>query len=182
MNWFKKIFMPKANDNSSDAITLQELGDYLFNLCVRQVSSFLDGLDHSQKINKVRVYREDINQVELLIAFMWLYFDLLQVEKYDKALTRMHSCFMNHMINCGLKEDKIWHLLQTRYDEYRQRHRSQGAIDFTYKKVASEICKNILNLDIPNTNLMLELQITITLQQNVLNIGKAIKSMPIKDV
>ena len=177
MNWFKKVFLPKADDNSSDAMTPQELGDCLFNLCIRQVSSFLDGLDHSQKINEVKVDRKDINQVELLIAFMWLYFDLLQVKKYEKTFTRMHTCFMNHMTKkLNLEEPEIWQTLQMRYDEYRQ-----SAIDSTFKKVASEICKNILDLDMPNTNLMLELQMTITLQQNILKIGKTIKSIPLKD-
>lgn len=136
----------------------------------------MDGLDHSQKINEVKVDREDINQVELLIAFMWLYFDLLQVKKYEKTFTRMHTCFMNHMAKLNLEEPEMWHTLQMRYDEYRQ-----SAIDSTFKKVASEICKNILDLDMPNTNLILELQMTITLQQNILKIGKTIKSIPLKD-
>lgn len=148
MDWFKKILKSKEN-TSSDAITSQELGEYLFNLCVRQVSSFLDGLDHSQKINKVKANREDINQVELLIAFMWLYFDFLQVEKYHKALTRMHSCFMNHIIKCGLKEDEIWHLLQMRYDEYRKRHSSQGEIDSHIKRSLLKSVKTFLILIYP---------------------------------
>ena len=139
MNWLKKIFTPKASDISDDAMTYRELGDYLFNLCVRQVSSFLDYLEHWQKMtpSEFKVDRKSINQVELLIAFMWLYFDffdLLRDKKYEKPLTRMHTCFMNHMTNLGL-ESEIWHLLQMRYDEYLQRHRSHGEIDFTYKKV-----------------------------------------------
>jgi hypothetical protein len=175
MNWFKKAFMPKVDDNSSDAMTPQQLGDCLFNLCIRQVSSFLDGLEHSQKINEVKVDREDINQVELLIAFMWLYFDLLQVKKYEKTFTRMHTCFMDHMTKLNLEEAEIWQTLQMRYDDYRQ-----SAIDSTFKRVASEICKNILDLDMPNTNLMLEVQMTITLQQNILMIEKTIKSNSLK--
>jgi hypothetical protein len=62
-----------------------------------------------------------------------------------------------------------------RYDDYRQ-----SAIDSTFKRVASEICKNILDLDMPNTNLMLEVQMTITLQQNILMIEKTIKSNSLK--
>jgi len=172
---------PSKANNTSDAITSQELGDYLFGLCLRQVASFLDIWEHSFQ-EKTNLSKDDIDQVELLIAFMWSYFDLLQNKEYLDAFTMMHGRFRRHMNDLNIDADEMWRVLQARYDEYRQKHRSQGAIDFTYKKVASEICKNILNLDIPNTNLMLELQITITLQQNVLNIGKAIKSMPIKDV
>lgn len=164
-------------------MTSQELGEYLFNLCLRHVSSFLDSLARPVQQKMVKIDREKINQVELLIAFMWLYYDLLQGEKYDKALTQMHTCFMNDMIIVnGLPKDEIWHLLQMRYDEYRQSHRSRDGIDFTYQKAASEICKNILDLDIPNTNVILWGLVTITLQDNILNNGKTIKSMHIKDV
>lgn len=162
-------------------MTSQELGEYLFNLCHRHTMAFLDSLNDPLQQKMVKVDREEINQHELLIAFMWSYFDLLQVEKYEKAITTMHTCFMKNVIKCGLPEDEIWHLLQMRYDEYRQSHRSQGAIDFTYQKVAHEICKNILNRDMPNTNLLLLTNVTIVLQQNILNIGKAIKSIPLKD-
>lgn len=108
-------------------MTSQELGEYIFNLCHRQTMSFLDSLNDPLQQKTVKVNREEINPIELLIAFMWLYYDLLQGEKYDKALTQMHTCFMNDMIIVnGLPKDEVWHLLQMRYDEYRQSHKISG--------------------------------------------------------
>lgn len=167
------------HSNTSNAMTSQELGEYLFDVCHRQTISFLNSLNASFQQKMIKIDREEINQLELLIAFMWLYYDLLQGEKYDKALTQMHTCFMNNMINLGLSEE-TWNLLQMRYDEYRQSHRDKDTIDFTYRKVAYEICKNILDLD-TCTNIDLWTKVTIVLQQNILNIGKATKSIPLKD-
>jgi hypothetical protein len=182
VNWFKKILTSNANDDSHKAINSQELGEQLFNLCHKHTMSFLDSLNDPLQQKTVKVNREEINQVELLIAFMWLYYDLLQGGKYEKALTQMHTCFMNDMIiKCELPEDEIWHLLQMRYDEYRQFHRSQDAIDFTYQKAAQKICKNILGLDRQNANLDLWVLVAINLQQCILKYGKAIKSIPLKD-
>ncbi len=180
MNWIKKIFTSKSTA-SSNAMTSQELGEYLFNMCHRQTMSFLDSLNDPDSKKMVKVDREQINQRELVIAFMWLYYDLLQGEKYDKALTKMHTCFMNNMIKLELPEEETWNLLQMRYDEYRQSHRSQGGIDYTYKKAAFNICKNILGRDMPDANLFLWTKVAIVLQQNIVNTGKAIKSIPFKN-
>lgn len=182
MNWFEKTFKSKAN-TSSDALTSQELGDQLFNLCLRHVSSFIDILQQTSLQKMAKVDREKINQTELLLAFMWSYFDALQVEKYEKAFIRMHTCFIQFMTKLGHKdkEEEIWHTLKMRYDEYQKSHRSKDGIDFTYKKVAHEICKNILELDTPNTNVWLWFSITSCLQSNILNIAKTIESIRIKD-
>lgn len=177
MSWLKKIF----TNTSSDALSSQQLGDYLFEMCARQTLSFLDSLDKfPQKILKVS--KEDINQTEVIIAFMWLFYDLLQQDdKYHKALTQMHSRFMNHMAKYDLSTEDTRDILLMRYDEYRECHRHKGTIDFTYKLVGAKICKNILDLNTPNTNLYLEGAVIIALQESILNIGKHIKSISIKD-
>lgn len=174
MKWFKKLFPSTASDNPGESVTSQELGDYLFGLCLRQVESFLDLWEHTvqEKTIVSSVSRDDIDQVELLIAFMWSYFDLLQNEKYLDAFTRMHGRFRQHMTELNIDADEMWHLLQARYDEYRQSHRSKGTIDFTYQRVSWEIAKNI-----HGPNLWLEFQVGVSLKQNVLHIGKAIKNM-----
>lgn len=174
--------MDRFSNSSSDSITSHELGEYLFGLCLRHVASFTELLTHPNQQTKNRIDTEKIDEVELLIAFMWSYFDFLQARKYGKALTTMHSCFMHQMGQFELKEDEVWHLLQARYDDYRKSHRSQDDIDFTYQKVSHEICKNILQLDVPNTDIFLWTSVTITLQEQILNIGKAIKNKTIKDI
>jgi len=181
MNWFKMFFKSKSTHVSSDAMSSVELGEYLFNMCLRHVSSFLDSLDHDPLKKLIRIDKGAINQVELLIAFMWSCFDLMQVEKYEKALTRMHSCFMNRMIKSGLQKEETWQVLQMRYDEYRQSHRSHNTIDFTFQKAAHDICKNILELDTQNTNLVLFTLVATTFKENALHIGKTIKNIPLKD-
>src|SRR6266542_2660174 len=178
MKWFKNIFSSTVNDKPGEPVTSQELGDYLFDLCVRQVVSFLDTWEHSLQ-EKAKLSRDDIDQVELLIAFMWSYFDLLKNEKHLDALTRMHGRFRQHMTELNIDADEMWHLLQARYDEYRQRHSSKGTIDFTYKRAAWEIGKNINIHDSPN--LWLEVKVVVSLQQNVLHIGKAIKNMSLSN-
>jgi hypothetical protein len=176
VKWFKNLFSSTANDNAGEAVTSQELGDYLFGLCLRQVVSFLDICEHSFQ-EKAKLSRDDIDQVELLIALMWSYFDLCQNEKYLDALTRMHGRFRQHMNDLNLDADEMWRLLQARYDQYRQTHRSEGKIDFTYKKAAWEMAKNIHD----GPNVLLEFQLTVFLQKNILHIGKAIKDMSLSN-
>lgn len=176
MKWFKNCFSSSANDTPNKAVTSQELGDYLFGLCLRQVASFVDTWEHSfHKIAKHS--RDDIAQVELLIAFMWSYFDLLQDKKYLDALTRMHERFRQHMNELNLDANEIWYLLQARYDEYRRSHRAEGVIDYTYKRVAWEIGKNVHD----GPNVLLEFQLTVSLQQNILHIGKGIKGISLSN-
>ncbi len=178
MKWFKNLVSSNASDNPSEPVFLEELGDSLFGLCVRQVVSFLDNWEQSLKErHNPPLGRNEIDQIELLIAFMWSYFDLLQNEKYLDALTRMHGRFRKHMNNLNLDADKMWRLLQARYDEYRQRHRSEGTIDFTYKRVAREIAKNIHD----GPSVWLEFAITISLQKQVQHIGEAIKNMSLSN-
>ena len=143
------------------------------------VSSFLDTL----KISKLT--KDDIDPVELLIGFMWSYFDLLQTdrmaktidEKYFDALTRMHGRFRQQMHDLNLDADEMWRLLKTRYDQYHQSHRSEGKIDYTFKKAAWEMAKNIHD----GPNVLLEFELTLFLQQNILDIDKAIKNISLRD-
>ena len=88
----------------------------------------------------------------------------------------MHTCFMNHMTKLNLEGSKIWQTLKKRYERY-----DQIAKDSKFKLVASEICQNILDLDTPKVNLMLELQLNIALDVNIRMIQKTIKSIPLKD-
>jgi hypothetical protein len=177
MTWLKNFFSSKASGNPGESVTPQELGDSLFSLCLRHVASFLDDLEHGALKKMEHIRRDEIDQIELLIAFMWSYFDLLQNEKYLDALTRMHGRFRQHMNNLNLDADKMWRLLQARYDEYRQRHRSEGTIDFTYKKAAWEMAKNIHD----GPSVLLEFQLAVSLQNNILHIGKAIKEMSLSN-
>jgi hypothetical protein len=180
MNWLKKLFKSESN-TSIDAMTSEELGEQLFNQCLRHVKSFLDNLEQTSLKKECKTTREQINQTELLTAFMWSYFDAMQVEKYEKTFVRMHTCFIKFMTKLGHKEDEIWNTLKIRYDEYHKSHTSKDKIDFTYRNVAHEICKNILDLETPNIDIFLWLLVTTTLQQNMLHTGKTIVSMPIKD-
>jgi len=173
MKWFKNIFSAKtAHENPGETMTSQELGDYLFGMCVRWVGSFLDIWEESIKKRGLgSASRDSINKVELLIAFMWSCFDLLQEEKYLDSLTRMHGRFRQHMNELNLDPNEMWRLLQVRYDEYLQSHRAEGKVDFTYKRAAWKISENIYD----GPDVLLEFQVTISLQKIVLHIGQNIK-------
>jgi hypothetical protein len=135
--------------------------------------SWIVGSIQSKEKKLSSLSRDDIDHGELLIAFMWSYFDLLQKEKYLDALTRMHGRFRQHMTDVNVDADEMWRISQARYDEYLQSHRSKGTTDFTYQEVSSEIAKNLHD----GPNLWLRFQVRVHLQQNIIHIGKAIKNM-----
>jgi hypothetical protein len=182
VNWLKKVFASKPN--TSNTMTSQEFGDFLFGLCIDGISSFMLSLDSPEL--RVRVEFTDkkmeINQIELLIAFMWLFFDRMQNPKYAKGFTRFHSRFMAHIDEAGLEESETWQLLQRRYDEYRRVHRSQGAVDNTYGKIAHEIQSNILGLDVPSVGVVFWHFLTASIQEHMIASGNLIKQIQIQDM
>jgi hypothetical protein len=172
MSFLSKMFgMKKENDN---LLSSSELGKYLFGLCLRNSKSFIDSLKEQQEKNKelLKINIDDIDVLELTIVFMWSYFDLLQVEKYRKSLDVMHNHFFDFVKKRGEDAKRSYELLSARYDKYRQNFRNQSKPD--YSKVAHLISANIQHLDSPCTNIILHTMITITIQENILNTGKAI--------
>jgi hypothetical protein len=182
VNWLKKVFASKPN--TSNTMTSQGFGDFLFGLCIDGVSSFMLSLDSPEL--RVRVEftdkKKEINQIELLITFMWLFFDRMQNPKYAKGFTRFHSRFMAHIGEAGLEESETWQLLQRRYDEYRRVHRSQGAVDNTYGKIAHEIQSNILGLDVPSVGVVFWHFLTASIQEHMIASGNLIKQIQILDM
>ena len=177
MNWFKKIFPPKQT-SAKQIMSSQEFGDFLFALSTEGVSSFMASLDslEFQFISK----KEEIDQIELLIAFMWLFFDRMQNPKFAEAFTRLHSCFMTYIRGLGLDESETWALLQRRYDEYRRTHRAQAEVNDTYDKVAHEIQSNILGSEMPSTGVKFWHFLTISIQEHMIASGNLIRQIQIQ--
>lgn len=178
---FKKVFATKPN--TTKTMTSQEFGDFLFTLSVDGASSFMTSLDlpELRAKSELKNKKEEINQIELLIAFMWLLFDRMQNPKYAKGFTRFHSRFMTLINEAGLDESETWQLLQERYEEYRQAHRTQGEVDNTYGKVAHEIQDNILGLNAPSVNIVFWLFLTNSIQEHLIASGNLIKQIQIQN-
>jgi hypothetical protein len=175
VKWFGKMLKSKGN-TPIEVITSEEFGELLYQSCFRHVMSFIESLDSPD----LQVDKEEIDEVELLIAFMWLFFDRMQNVTYANSFTRMHSCFMTDIGKMGLEKDEMWQLLQNRYDEYRTAHRCQGGDD-TYEKVAHEIHKNILGLDMPAVGIAFWYFLTVHIQEYLKAMGKVIEQIHIKD-
>ncbi len=170
--------MKKENNESPSS---SELGEYLFGLCLRNSKSFIDHVKEQRRKNEglLRINIDDIDVLELIIAFMWSYFDLLQVERFRKSLDVMHDHFFSFVKKTGEDDKLAYELLSARYDEYRINFRKQNKPD--YSKVAHLISAKIQHLDSPCTNIILHTMITITLQENILNVGEAIKNTSPRD-
>lgn len=183
MGWFRKVFPPIAT-NGKQLMTSQEFGDFLFTLSTDGVSSFVASLDSPEFLERQEFINKNdqIDQVELLIAFMWLFFDRMQNPKFAEAFTRLHSRFMTHIRGIGLDESRTWALLQRRYDEYRRVHRAQAEVDDTYGTVAHEIQRNILGTDMPSTGVMFWHFLTISIQEHMIASGDLIKKVEIKSI
>lgn len=182
MSWFKKIFPPKPT-NAKQIMTSREFGDFLFTLCTDGVSSFMASLDSPEFLERPEFInkKKEIDQVEILISFMWLFFDRMQNPKYAEGFTRLHSRFMTYIRGLGLDESETWALLQRRYDEYRRAHRTQAEGDNTYGKVAHEILSNILGSDTPTMGVMFWHFLTISIQEHMIASGNLIKQIQIQD-
>jgi hypothetical protein len=177
MSFFSKLFSAKDENNSPST---SELGEYLFGLCLRQTNSFINDLTEQSQKNKnlIRVNADDIDVLELLIAFMWLYFDFLQIEKFRKSLDVMHGCFFDFVKKNGGDGKSAYDLLSARYDEYRHNFRNQETPNYTL--VAYRISANIQHLDSP-VDFMLQTMIIICFQANILTVGKDIIRKTPKD-
>jgi len=182
MSWFKKIFPPKPT-NAKQIMTSREFGDFLFTLCTDRVSSFMASFDSPEFLERPEFInkKKEIDQVELLIVFMWLFFDRMQNPKYAEVFTRLHSHFMTYIRGVGLDEAETWALLQRRYDEYRRSHRSQAEVDDTYGKVSHEIQSNILGSDMPCTGIVFWPFLTIGIQEHMIASGNLIRQIQIQD-
>jgi hypothetical protein len=106
VNWLRKVFASKPN--TSNTMTSEEFGG----LCIDGVSSFMLSLDSPELREGCEFTdkKKEINQIELLIAFMWLFFDRTQSPKYAKGFTRFHSRFMAHIGEAGLEESETWQI------------------------------------------------------------------------
>jgi hypothetical protein len=182
MPWFKKTPSSKPA-NLKEVMTSQEFGDFLFTLSANGASSFMTSLGSPEFPEKLELSnkKEEIDQVELLIAYMWLFFDWMQQPKYAEAFTRLHSRFMALVREAGQDEKETWALLQRRYDEYRRAHRTQGEVDNTYGKVAHEIQDNILGLNVPSVNIVFWVSLTVSIQEHLIASGNLIKQIQIHD-
>lgn len=182
MTWVKKIFRAKS-DNPKSSATADEIGQVLFDLCLRNTKHFISSLDDASTKKMVNIDKENINQIELLIAYMWAFFDhldMLHLKNYDKVLTKMHSCFINQMINYGLSEKELWQLVKMRYDEYRKIHRSQKGTSISHEKVAYNICNNILRKEV-NTEFIFCSLISIDFNSKIFTMSDTFKNISITD-
>jgi hypothetical protein len=163
-------------------VSPEELGELIYELCARNVTSFLEGIPDGPATTTDKDSarkKADINQIELTIAFMWVNFDFLQDPRFEKALTKMHFCFVRQIKEMSLNEKLVWCILEERYKEYTAAFHSESAPDF--KNVAPLICQRILMLDEPSTDTMLESRVSQTLSSYVVHFMKQFSRLEIQD-
>jgi hypothetical protein len=177
VSWFRKACASKPN--TGDVMTTQQLGEFLFKISLGRVSSFIASLDSPQL--RLLEQKERIDQIELLIAFMWLIFDGMEKGKYAKSFVQMHTCFMTHVNRLGFGSDRVWRLLQDRYNEYRQAQGAQHEADTAHAQVARAIRRNILNRDEPTIDALVLHLLGANIQEQMEATGKVVRQVHLQD-
>lgn len=161
--------------------TSRELGQLLFDYCLKNTDSFLQSLkQHKDKYpGFLKSTDEDIDETELLIAIMWSVVDLMQEQRFQDALSVMHGAYMRELELSKKQADKEIEYLSKRYEEYRKIFRNQK--EPNYSVVAHEIAKNISKSGIAGANPLFQTMIVIHLQEYIIQLGKMLTEMQIVD-
>lgn len=163
----------------------KELGRILFVRCFSMTESFIKGMaNYQQLISKNAVTDGDINGQELLISHMWAVVDLLQADirkdkKYYDIVGFMHNTYIDLLKIPQKEADKEIKYLAARYEEYRGIFRDQPEPD--YRKVSLRIAQNISREPNIAANVLLHTQITLSLQNLIIHLGKLLKKIKLVD-
>ena len=152
-------------------------------MCFSMTESFIKGIANYQ-LCKNTVTDKDINGQELLIAHMWAVVDLLQADirkdkKYYNAVGFMHNTYIDLLKIPQEDAGEEIKYLAAKYEEYRGIFRNQSEPD--YRTVALCIAQNISKESNITANLFLHTQITLSLQNLIIHLGKSLEKIKVVD-
>lgn len=144
---------------------------------------------YSNFYNDAGSKKEDIIELELLIAYVWLVFHFLNVagEKYKKVANALdHAFFQYYKSNipsaklAPLSGDCFFNLLSIKFEQYKDSFMS-GYKNMNFEKVAMIISKNVLASDKPNIDIFFNFKLGISFQQSAIALTEILKEAELAD-
>lgn len=155
--------------------THQELGYEIYNFCKTDSEKLLNALRRKVKRSGLK----NINEEEILIAFMWAIFDLLNSNPaYEKTT---HFIFGAYIEDKNLNEneaEKEMNKLEQRFDEYKNIFRKEGETNYNYFPVATKMSQHITG---KMTNLSFATALSTYLSKTVTMWAKLLKEIKVTD-
>jgi len=133
--------------------------------------------------NDAGLKKEDIIELELLIAYTWLVFHFLNVagKKYEKVANALnHALFQYYKNNipsaklAPLSGNGFFNLLNIKSEQYKNSFMS-GHKNMNFEKVAIIISENVLASDKPNIDIFFNFKIGTSLQQLAIALAEILK-------
>ena len=173
---------------NKEKINSEELGKSLFDFAIMSCKSFLKNFEKTKNKNQQLISRENINQEELLIAYLWLIFHFLNVAgvEYEYAARSMHDTYIS-LLKLSQKEidSKMKHL-SDRYEAYKESfsNNAEGGFknvkrDANFEKVSYLIADNVLEKI--NINVFFALSLGVHMRETAIAFGNYLKEIDLKD-
>ncbi len=155
-----------------------QLGYQIYNSCLEHVEDFRITHEQSRKEHPGLVKQaSDFNHDELLIAFIWAIFDLLNYRNYnfEKVIEYLFDSYIiSHGLNTEEAAEKM-RFLEKRFNEYKKLFDDVIKADYNYMPLASEMAKNITG----EYDLIFGTLIAISIQDFTIMWGKLLKETEI---
>jgi len=162
-------------------ITHQQLGYEIYNSCKPKLEKLLVAYNQGDKhLKNYKVYqREDIDDQEVIIAFMWAIFDLLNMNpKYEKTTRFIFGAYVSDQEFSKNEADEEMRRLEKKFIEYKDLFRKEGKTDYNYLPVAMKMTEYITG---GMVNLYFSTALVVSLQEFALMWGKLLKDTVIID-
>lgn len=105
-----------------ELVTAHEFGTNLFDFVMLSSKNLLNADFASNKIKGVKITRDDLYDIEIVIVYMWLVFHMLNMKgkRYEDVATAMHTRFLNAFKIPEKERDQMMSELGDRYEEYKE--------------------------------------------------------------
>ena len=162
-------------------VTHQQLGYEIYNSCKSKPEKLLAAYNQGEKqLKNYKVYRrEDIDDQEVITAFMWAIFDLLNMNpKYERTTHFIFGVYVSDQEFSKNEADQAMRRLEQKFNEYKNLFRKDGKTDYNYLSVAMKMAEYITG---DMANFIFATALAIDLQEFSLMWGKILKDTTIID-
>ncbi|MDD2354327.1 MAG: hypothetical protein PHX76_03055 [Patescibacteria group bacterium] len=171
-----------------EKVNSEELGKSLFDFAIMSCQTFLKSLDKAENKDQQSLNKEDINQGELLIAYLWLVFHFLNVAgtNYEDTAKHMHNTYVSFLKLPQQEIDLAMKHLADRYEEYKENFSNNADGGFknvkensNFEKISYLIANNILGKI--NINVFFSFSLGVHMQQTAIALGNLLKEIDLKE-
>lgn len=171
-----------------EKVNSEVLGKSLFDFAIMSCQTFLKSLNKTENKEQQSLSKEDINQEELLIAYLWLVFHFLNVAgaNYEDTARNMHNTYVSFLKLPQKETDLAMKHLFDRYEEYRENFSNNADGGFknvkensNFEKISYLIANNILGKI--NINVFFSFSLGVHMQQTAIVLGNLLKEIDLKE-